>query len=126
MGGMGLFTEECAEGADVKFTYSVFSMIAMLLYFLSLIDLSVFSTRISAFMLVFFRVLSEVLLFLAALSFCLLSFSSAISALQQDNADFAGIQKGIVALMEITLRMYSGESYEAIEEEPALQVAVIV
>merc|ERR550532_896618 len=123
---LGLFTAECVQAEGVKFPYSVFSMIAMLLYFASVIDLSVFSTRISAFVLVCSRVLAEVLLFLGALLFCLLAFSSSVSALQQNNEDYAGIQKGIPALVMITLGMYSGDRYEALHNDPFLLVAIMV
>merc|ERR1712050_474991 len=56
----------------------------------------------------------------------MVSFSSAISSLQHENEDFAGIQKGGIALLEITLRMYSGSHYEKLLDDPALFIAVVV
>merc|ERR1719201_61141 len=56
---LGIFTEHCAGGQQVLFTYSVCSTAAMLMYFWLLTDLSVFSTRVSAFVLVCSRVITE-------------------------------------------------------------------
>jgi hypothetical protein len=122
-----LFTEECKEGqsGDLRFIYSVFSMVAMILYYALVVDLSVLSTRISAFALVCSRVLTDVGLFLVALAYFILAFSSAISALEQDNEDFEGIPSGALSLLEVTFSMYSGEGYSLMHEEPALMVAVI-
>merc|ERR1719296_425605 len=44
-------TEECPDGKSMIFTYSILSSIAALLYFSLLIDVSVLSTRLSAFVL---------------------------------------------------------------------------
>eukprot|EP00449_Zooxanthella_nutricula_P019594 CAMPEP_0198556246 /NCGR_PEP_ID=MMETSP1462-20131121/86430_1 /TAXON_ID=1333877 /ORGANISM="Brandtodinium nutriculum, Strain RCC3387" /LENGTH=108 /DNA_ID=CAMNT_0044286991 /DNA_START=27 /DNA_END=350 /DNA_ORIENTATION=+ len=43
--GEHLFTEHCPAGEEMLFGYSIMSTAAMLLYFLMLTDLSVFSTR---------------------------------------------------------------------------------
>jgi hypothetical protein len=97
----------------------------MILYYALVVDLSVLSTRISAFALVCSRVLTDVGLFLVALAYFILAFSSAISALEQDNEDFEGIPSGALSLLEVTFSMYSGEGYSLMHEEPALMVAVI-
>merc|ERR1719162_2015462 len=83
-----LFTEHCKEGEALLFPYSVMSTAAMLLYFLLLSDLSVFSTRVSAFALICTRVVSEVLLFLFGLTFFVLAFACAVCGLEQENPDF--------------------------------------
>merc|ERR1719343_599648 len=85
------FSEICSASKSVSFPYSVFSTMAMLLYFSLLIDLSVFSTRISAFALVCFRVLSEVFLFLFGLLFLVIGFAAAISSLDQNLTSFKDI-----------------------------------
>jgi len=124
--GNGLFSEHCPEADSLKFRYSVFSMVGMFLYYILIIDLTVFSTRVSAFTLVCGRVLSEVVLFLSALAFLILTFSSAISALSHHNVDFAGIPKGAMALLEIALGMYNSAHYDELHDDPALLVACIV
>jgi len=121
-----LFTEHCTEGEAVLFPYSVASMIAMLLYFLLLSDLSVFSTRVSAFVLVCTRVLSELVLFLFALTFIVLSFACAVSALEQDSIDFAGIPSSSLQLMKITFGMFSGAHYDMMTAQPALFFTVVI
>jgi len=121
-----LFTEHCIEGEAVLFPYSVASMISMLLYFLLLSDLSVFSTRVSAFVLVCTRVLSELVLFLFALTFIVLAFACAVSALEQESADFAGIPSSSLQLMKITFGMFSGAHYDMLTEYPALFFTIVI
>jgi len=121
-----LFTEHCNEGEAVLFPYSIMSTLAMLLYFLLLSDLSVFSTRVSAFVLVFTRVLSELLLFLFALCFIVLAFACAVSALEQDDPDFAGIPLSGLQLFKITFGMFSGAHYDILTYYPALFFTVVV
>jgi len=115
-----LFTEHCPEGEAVLFKYSIMCTLAMLLYFLLLSDLSVFSTRVSAFVLVCTRVLSELALFIFALVFIVLAFACAISALEQDDPDFAGIPLSAMQLFKITFGMFSGAHYDILAEYPAL------
>jgi uncharacterized membrane protein YgcG len=121
-----IFTAECKDANHTRFVYSVFSMVAMMLYFALVCDLSVLSTQISAFALVCSRVLTDVFLFLVALGYFILAFSSATSALEQSNADFDGIGNGALSLLEVTMSMYSGESFTKLHEEPALMVVVIL
>merc|ERR1719324_409799 len=103
MGGSSdaLFSTSCEEGKNLTFTYSLMSTAAMLIYFLLLSDLSVFSTRVSAFALVCSRVISEVALFLFGLTFFVAAFACAISALEQDNVDFKGIPSSALQLYKI-------------------------
>jgi len=121
-----LFTERCDEAEGLLFPYSVMSTLAMLLYFLLLSDLSVFSTRVSAFALVCTRVLSEVLLFLFAMVFIVLAFACAVSALEQDDPDFAGIPSSSLQLVKITFGMFSGEHYDLLMDYPALLFTVVI
>merc|ERR1719187_3146684 len=102
------------------------STLAMLLYFLLLSDLSVFSTRVSAFVLVFTRVLSELLLFLFALCFIVLAFACAGSALEQEDPDFAGIPVSGLQLFKITFGMFSGAHYDMLMDYPALMFTVVI
>jgi len=120
------FYDKCAQANDVQFSYSVFSMLAMILYFALLIDLAVLSTKVSAYVLVCIRMLSEVFLFLLALASFLTAFSSGITVLQHEQSDFEGIHKGMLALLEMTMRMYDGAHYERYESDPLLLVVVFV
>merc|ERR1719443_2540006 len=120
------FFEECPEADKVQMPYSVFSMLAMLLYFALLIDLAVLSTKVSAYVLVCIRMLSEVFLFLLALAATLLAFASGISVIKHDQNDFAGIPNGLLALLEMTMRMYDGAHFESYESDPLVLVCVFV
>jgi hypothetical protein len=120
-----LFTEYCSATDDLRFPYSIFSMVAMLLYYALVVDLSVLSTWISAFVLVCSRVLTEVGLFLIAVAYFILTFSSAISALEQSNEEFKGIPKAALSLLEVTFSMYPGEDFAEMHSEPALMSVVI-
>merc|ERR1740138_1541183 len=120
------FYEDCNEADKVQMPYSIFSMLAMLLYFALLIDLAVLSTKVSAYVLVCIRMLSEVSLFLLALAAVLLAFASGISVIKHDQEDFAGIHKGLLSLLEMTMRMYDGTHFELYESDPLVLVCVFV
>jgi uncharacterized membrane protein YgcG len=96
------------------------------MYFVLIIDISVFSTRVSAFVLICSRVMSEVALFIFGLIFVIIAFSCALSALDHEDADFAGLHKASVGLVEIALAMYPNSHYELLHHEPALLVGVIM
>lgn len=74
------FARHCKSGDKVVFVYSVVSSAAMLMYFLLLSDLSVLSTRVSAYALVCVRVISEVALFLSGLAFACWGQSRRVAA----------------------------------------------
>merc|ERR1711967_173106 len=121
-----MFYEFCASKKDMRFPYTVFSMFAMFLYYVLLIDLTVISTRISAFSLVCVRMLSEVALFLGALLVAILTFSCSLSVLKHDSNDFAGIQKASYALLRIVMGAYDAQRYAALESEPILLIMVFI
>merc|ERR1719183_1014014 len=82
-------TEFCDEAEPIKFfPYSCASAVGMVLYYVLLIDFCVFNNRISAYALVAGKMIPEVLLFLLALSFSVLTFSCAFSCLVQEIREF--------------------------------------
>jgi len=109
----GLFSVKCADRGH-KDIYAVFSGVAMLLYWLLLINFSIFSMQISAFVLVCGRVLTEVCLFLLAALFLLVSFATAIAAMNHSLKDFSRIDKGMESLLEMTLSMYPNEALKEV------------
>merc|ERR1719331_3799585 len=110
-----LFAQYCIAAEDNIFFYQFCSMIAMLIYYALLLDLAVMSTKLSAYVLVCIRMVSEVGRFVLALLSFLLAFSSAISVLKHNQADFAGIHKGVLSLLEMVMRMFDGKHYEMFE-----------
>jgi hypothetical protein len=123
--GGKMFNADCPSSDDIKvFPYSVFTMFAMILYYVLLIDLAVFNNRISAYVLVCGRMLPELALFLIALSCVLLTLSSALSCLDHVQPEFENIATGIVALWEMLLAMFSQEDYIRMHDEPVVLCVV--
>jgi len=107
-----LFTEECPEAKRLKFfPYSIFSMIAMFFYYILLMDLAVFSHRVSAYVLVCGRMIAELALFLWALAVVVVTFASAVSCLDQSNKHFAGILPSILSFLELFFQVMDPEVY---------------
>merc|ERR1712151_474111 len=125
--GDELFTQNC-KGAKIDhfFHYSFFSACGMVLFYVLLIDMAVFNNKVSAFVLVVGRMMSEVGLFLTALAGVILTFSSALSCLHQTNKDFQGIPQGALALFEMVMKMYSFEDYFLLEDEPIVLVGMFL
>ncbi|CAE8584974.1 unnamed protein product, partial [Polarella glacialis] len=95
---LGLFSTKCPEAAAQTKAYSALSMFAMGLYWMLVSDLTILSTRVSAFVLVCARVLPELGLFLVALAFLIVNFASSICALDLDNQDFRNIPRSALTL----------------------------
>ena len=118
-----LFTQHCDGNSNTE-VYSTLSMVAMLLYWALLLDLTIFSMQISAFTLVCGRVLSELGLFIGSLIFLIITFASSISALNHNCSDFTNIPAGALSLMEISLGMFPSEHFHQIQEEVAVLLTV--
>ncbi|CAE7455446.1 unnamed protein product [Symbiodinium natans] len=119
-----IFHQHCQAGELRKEVYSTISMVAMLLYWALLLDLTIFSMRISAFTLVCGRVLSELGLFLSSLVFLIVTFSSSIAALNHSCVDFENIPTGALSLMEISLGMFPSQNFQAIQDEISVLLTV--
>eukprot|EP00933_Yihiella_yeosuensis_P015428 TRINITY_DN1346_c0_g1_i1.p1 TRINITY_DN1346_c0_g1~~TRINITY_DN1346_c0_g1_i1.p1 ORF type:complete len:1126 (+),score=265.45 TRINITY_DN1346_c0_g1_i1:107-3484(+) len=122
----GLLNQNCALAQDRQALYSDISMLAMIVYWVLLTDLSVFSTHISAWVLVCGKILSEVFLFLGALLFLIITFSSSINALRHKNKDFDGVHTASLTLLELALGMYPSNNFEAAKDEPVILVVLCV
>jgi len=121
-----LFSSNCPTGLAIRGSYSVFSCIAMLMYYLLLVDLAVFSTRVSAFVLVFSRVLPEVLQFVFATSLLALAFATAVQCLEQYSQDFAGIPVSFVQFLKVAFGMFRGGHWMELQDWPILMVSVCI
>jgi len=113
----------CPKAEDDEFRYAIFAMCAMFIHWLLLIDLAVFSTSLSAFVLVCGHVLSEIGRFLIALAFLLLTFGSAISVLPTEKEWLQDLVSASTALFAIIVRLYD-DDYRSVEDEPALLMAI--
>jgi len=101
-------------------TYEFFSMTSMFLYYALLIDFAAVSTKVSSYVLICFRMGSEIFLFLGAVAVLVLAFSSAISVLQHDNSEFAGIMVGSYSFARMTLGMFDARLYADLSLEPTV------
>merc|ERR1719424_2606104 len=121
--GGHMFNGVCKASKEIKFfPYSFFTMIAMMLYYVLLMELAAFNNRISAYVLVCGRMLVELALFLLALSCVLLTLSSAFSCLEQGEKEFKNIGAGFMALWEMTINVYSAPAYERLKNETILLI----
>jgi len=121
-----LFTEVCGASKNITFLYTLLGMAAMFLYYSLLFNLVVFSNRISAYALVCGGMLSELGLFLSAFFVAILTFSSCVSVLRHefDFDSFTNIPHSMVALMEISLGMYTSEKHEALKTGPLVFIVL--
>lgn len=127
-------TEYCSHTGEfghvkpLKFRYSIFAMCAMAVHWLILIDLAVFSTEISAFLLVCGHVLAEVKQFLFALGFLILAFGSTISIwctnCTRDGGEFNDMPNAAIVLFAMTVSLYQGD-YRVFQSNPFLLVCVL-
>merc|ERR1719436_308115 len=53
-------------------------------------------------------------------------FSSALSALDQDNEEFAGIPVAAVSLLKVNFAMFQGEHWDTLQDDPALMIGVVM
>jgi uncharacterized membrane protein YgcG len=116
----------CAGKDEQVIIFSIFAMLAVFTFFGLCLDLSVMFTRVSAYVLVCGRMVTEVGLFLLAIFVIIFSFGSAMSCLKQDNEEFQGLHKSMMALVQMVLRMYSSDKYEKAAENIFIMSCVLV
>jgi len=118
-------SQTCDAAEKITYIYSVFCMGAMAIHWLLLIDLSVFSTGLSAFVLVISQVLSEMNRFLITLLWLLLTFGSAISVLEHPYFEMRDIPNTAIALFSITVRLYEDDYRNMIDAVPLLCIVFV-
>ncbi|CAE7448441.1 Tgm3 [Symbiodinium pilosum] len=128
--GAGLFTSSCPAGEQHREAYAAFSCAAMLLYCLLILDLSIVSMRISAFVLVCGRVIVEVGLFLMAAAFLILSFALGISTLDRQSPSFEGTAPSIgnaaFSLFAMTLGLYPSDNLSELKDYVGVLITVSI
>lgn len=115
----------CDNAEGILWVYSVFNTGALFLHWVLLVDLSVFSTGLSAFVLVIGQVLSEMTRFLATFLWLLLTFGSAISVLEHPYFEMRDIPNSVICLFSITVRLFE-DDFRDMLETPTLLMAVFV
>jgi hypothetical protein len=96
--------------------YSVFTFGAMLFHWSLLVEFAVFNTELSAFVLVISQVMAEILRFMMALTFLLVSFSAAISVLVHENPHLNTFAKAALCLFSMTVRLYEHDYRNQIDD----------
>merc|ERR1719238_2073592 len=119
-----MFSPYCDEIKGVSGIYYTMNMVAMILYYTLLLDLAVFNNRVSAYVLVCGRMLVEIALFLLAMFSVLLTLSSALSCLEQEDESFQNIGAGFMALWEMLLGMFSTDHYKSLHDIPVVLLGV--
>merc|ERR1719409_1962431 len=117
-----MFATVCPDVKNFSGVYYSLNMVAMILYYTLLLDLAVFNNRVSAYVLVCGRMLVEISLFLLAMLSVLLTLSSALSCLEQDDEAFSNIPSGLMSLWEMLLRMFSTDHYKTLHDIPVVLV----
>lgn len=120
----GAVTQYCPDGIALRQYYNIFSLIAVLLYMILHLDLTILSTQLSAYLLVALKVAHEVVMFVMAVIFVLFAFSCAICALDQSNPRFGTIPTGALSLGKMTLGMFGGTSFKELTQDPVLLAVV--
>ncbi|CAJ1361827.1 unnamed protein product, partial [Effrenium voratum] len=123
-----IFSTHCEtiEENGSKRRYTGFSCVAILLYWALLLDFSIFSMHISAYVLVFGRVLSEVALFVMALAFVVVAFATSIMALEHDFVEMASMDEWLLSLTEMSLGMFHPDYYRSLNSESNVLIVVII
>merc|ERR1719181_399368 len=119
-----LLSPYCPDVEGFSGVYYSFNMIGMILYYTLLLDLAVFNNRVSAYVLVCGRMLVEIALFLLAMFAVLLTLSSALSCLEQEDEAFQNIGAGFMSLWEMLLRMFSTDHYKSLHDIPVVLIGV--
>jgi hypothetical protein len=120
------FTADCSGASSISIVYSRLSMLAMILYYLLLMDLTVFSNRLSAYTLVCGQLSSELGLFLTALAAVVIVTGCSLSCLEQTVARFQDIPMGSMTVFEMFLRMLPHSEYEDFDAEPVVLMGAYI
>eukprot|EP00434_Breviolum_minutum_P002803 symbB.v1.2.002464.t1/scaffold99.1/size346285/20 len=124
--GAGLFTTHCPEATARMDAYSVLSELTVLLHWLLLTDLCIFSIRLCCYFLTCSRVLVELLHYGLAVLFLILAFSCSIGAYGTRLFDFDSVPAGALSLFKIALRVYENDRFEIVREEPQIYTMLVI
>ncbi|CAE7630671.1 unnamed protein product [Symbiodinium sp. CCMP2592] len=120
-----LLTRSCPQSDPVRDWYSAISALAVMLHWcLVLLDLSIFSTRVLAFLLACSYVASQVALTIAAAFFFVFSFATAINAMDHTLVELDGVQSWVLVLSQITLGTVPSDVWQSIHADASVQIMV--
>jgi len=96
------------------------SSCSAVLFWLLLVNLAIFSTSLSAFMIVAVRMSTEIARFLAGLALLFLAFGCGACTLVHTNPNFKNITSSVVTLAAVTLGMYEPDYADLLFKAPSL------
>merc|ERR1719399_1348790 len=105
--------------------YSVFSMWAMVLFWALIANFTVFSTSLSAFVLVVAHVMWEIGRFAVALSVLSLAFGCGIGALKHGDDNFRTIPNAVLTLYSMAIGLHQPNYGELLAQDPSLLGAIL-
>jgi len=128
LGHAPVLTQHCEAGDAVQRAYTVPSMVAVLLLYLFVSDLCVFSNRIAAIVLMFIRLTTHMALFLICFAVVLLAFATAAAALKIDEPAWESVWTCAVSMIDIFMGTTQEEELGAVNQAdgPALKILVTV
>ncbi|CAK8992914.1 NEDD8-like protein RUB1 [Durusdinium trenchii] len=109
-------TMDCQQGRQHQDLYSGCAFLAMIIFWIQLLDLAIFSEKIMAYVLVCSRLVADTALFLLALLTILLAFTAAIGTLHYHVPEHGGAGAWLRELTLMALRMYAPEHYLELKE----------
>jgi len=127
-------TDDCPGATDgIKYRYSIMACLSLIIHWIMIVDLAVFSTEISAFLLVCGHVVDEVKTFMAGLTFLLLMFGSAFPIFCSTAAgncppvagNFSNMPHAILSLFAITLGWFEADYVMNVRETDQMFLAVL-
>merc|ERR1711861_99622 len=96
------------------------------MYYVLLIDFAVFNNRISAYVLVCRKMATEVSLFITALIFVILMFSSSFSCLVHADVHFAGLGSSSLSLWEMLMGLYGNADFVKLHNNSFLLIGCFI
>ncbi|CAE6919578.1 unnamed protein product [Symbiodinium sp. CCMP2456] len=122
-----LLTRSCPQSDPVSDWYSAISALAVMLHWcLVLLDISIFSTRVLAFLLACRYVATQVALTIAAAFFFVFSFATAINATAHTFVELDGVQSWVLVLSQITLGTVPSDFWQTLQADDSVQIMVSV
>eukprot|EP00403_Amphidinium_massartii_P018161 CAMPEP_0178427420 /NCGR_PEP_ID=MMETSP0689_2-20121128/29738_1 /TAXON_ID=160604 /ORGANISM="Amphidinium massartii, Strain CS-259" /LENGTH=1286 /DNA_ID=CAMNT_0020049131 /DNA_START=34 /DNA_END=3894 /DNA_ORIENTATION=+ len=123
-----LFMDDCAAGDGLIWSYNLLSMICMFCFSALLIDLTVLSNRISAYVLVAGQLGPELALSLLALASVVLAFMSATVAFTHSSESdfFDGVPVSARVYAAMTFAILPLDEYKVLYKESFVYNAVVI
>lgn len=107
------------------YRYSIFSMIAMMLYFALILDMHSCFERISAFALVCGRIAYELFLHLCAFCFLVAAFACGIATLDHGTGDLLHLNAVAVELTRLAFGLWGDREFHLVEQDGILLIMVM-